>query len=119
MQNYKDLIVWQKAHKMVLNVYKLSKKMPKEETYGLISQLRRCAVSVPANLAEGSGKNTAKDTANFFQISLGSLHETEYYILLSKDLQYITEEEYNLTNQIISEVKAMLISLIKKVRIGV
>ena len=62
MQNYKDLIVWQKAHKMVLGVYQLSKKMPKEETYGLISQLRRCAVSVPANLAEGSGKNTSKDT---------------------------------------------------------
>ncbi len=116
MQDYKNLLVWQKAHILVLELYKLTQVLPKEETFGIKSQLRRAAVSIPANLAEGCGKITSKDTANFFQIALGSLHETEYYILLSKDLAYISLADYEFAIQLINEVKAMLISLIKKTR---
>lgn len=86
MQNYKDLKVWQKSHLMVLKVYQLTNSFPKNKIYGLVSQYRRSAVSVSANLVEGCGKFTSNDIANFFQIALGSLHETEYYNLLSRDL---------------------------------
>ena len=116
MQNYQDLKVWQKAHAMVLMVYQLTKQFPKEEMYGLTSQLRRSVGSVPANLAEGCGKNNQLDTANYFQISLGSLHETEYYALLAKDLTYISESDFDHLDSSIKEVKAMLVALIKTVR---
>ncbi|MCF0053044.1 four helix bundle protein [Dyadobacter sp. LJ53] len=116
MQNYQELKVWQKAHQFVLEVYQITNAFPKTETFGLISQMRRASISVAANLAEGCGKKGALDIANFFQISLGSLHETEYYLLLSKDLQYISNETFELRDLEIKEIKAMLISLIKTVR---
>jgi four helix bundle protein len=77
MQNYKDLKVWQKAHALTLMVYKITKCFPKEETFGMTSQMRRASVSVPANIAEGCGRITRPDIAHFFQIALGSLHELE------------------------------------------
>ncbi|MCU0468794.1 MAG: four helix bundle protein [Arcicella sp.] len=116
MQNYKDLKVWQKSHHIVLKVYQLTNSFPKNEVYGLASQYRRSAVSVSANLVEGCGKFTSNDIANFFQIALGSLHESEYYNLLSKDLAYISEEEYKNLEEQFREVKAMLVALIKTVR---
>lgn len=115
MQNYKDLKVWQKSHLMVLKVYQLTNNFPKNEIYGLVSQYRRSAVSVSANLVEGCGKFTSNDIANFFQIALGSLHETEYYNLLSRDLAYISEPDYKLMDEQLREIKAMLIALIKTV----
>ena len=116
MQNYQELRVWQKSHTFVLEIYKLTDDFPKNETFGLISQMRRSAVSVPANLAEGCGKKVTPDIANFFQISLGSLHETEYYLLLARDLRYITNEVFEIRDLEIKEIKAMLISLIKTIR---
>ncbi|MBC7922949.1 MAG: four helix bundle protein [Ferruginibacter sp.] len=116
MQSYQDLKVWHKAHAMVLDIYAATQVFPKEELYGLTSQIRRSAVSTPANLAEGCGKNTKSDIANFFQIALGSLHETEYYLLLARDLSYIREERFVHLNERTKEVKAMLIALIKTVR---
>ncbi len=116
MQNYQDLKVWQKSHQFVLAVYQLTNDFPKTEIFGLTSQMRRATVSISANLAEGCGKNCMLDIANFFQISLGSLHETEYYLLLSKDLNYISIEMFDKRNSEIREIKAMLISLIKKIR---
>lgn len=116
MQNYQELKVWQKSHALVLEVYKMTDLLPKGETFGLISQMRRSSVSVAANLAEGCGKKGMLDVANFFQISLGSLHETEYYLLLSRDLNYITNEAFESRDMEIKEIKAMLISLIKTVR---
>ncbi|MCE7061727.1 four helix bundle protein [Dyadobacter sp. CY343] len=116
MQNYQDLKVWQKAHRLVLDIYKITDGFPKTETFGLVSQIRRSGVSVAANLAEGCGKIKTPDIANYFQISLGSLHETEYYILLSKDLEYITSQTFDERNNDLKEIKAMLISLIKTVR---
>ncbi|MEO6254941.1 MAG: four helix bundle protein [Ferruginibacter sp.] len=116
MQNYKDLKVWEKAHSFTLQVYKVTEKFPREETYGLTNQLRRAASSIAANIAEGCGKNTKRDFANFLNISLGSSNEAEYFLLLAKDLYYIPVESYEILAKLINEVKAMLISLIGKVR---
>lgn len=116
MQNYKDLKVWEKAHQLTLNVYKESKLFPKDELYSLTNQLRRATSSVPANIAEGCGKNTQADLANFLNIALGSANEAEYFILLSKDLNYMSEEKHKILFDQVNEVKAMLISLINKVR---
>ena len=116
MQNYKDLKVWQKAHQLTLNVYKESKYFPKEELYSLTNQLRRASSSISANIAEGCGKNTSVDFANFLNIALGSANEAEYFILLSKDLEYLSVEKHDTLSNQINEIKAMLISLISKVR---
>jgi four helix bundle protein len=117
MQNYKDLQVWKKSHELALEVYKITKFFPKEEIFALVSQLRRASTSIPTNIAEGCGRFTQKDFASFLQISLGSAQEVEYLILLSKDLNYITEADFILLEKSIGEIKAMLISLIKKVRL--
>lgn len=88
-KSFQDLIVWQKSHKLVLEVYQITSHFPKEEIYGLTSQLRRAAVSVPANIAEGFGRTGIKDNIKFYTIAAGSLNELEYYIILSKDLNYL------------------------------
>lgn len=116
MQNYQELIVWQKAHALVLRLYDMASRMPKEEVFGLTNQIKRSVVSIPANIAEGCGKYSNKDFANFLQVSLGSTNETEYYLLLIKDLKYIKQEEYINLWENINQIKAMLISLIEKVR---
>lgn len=116
MQNYKDLKVWEKAHLFTLEIYRVTKLFPKEEVYGLTSQLRRAASSISANIAEGCGKNSKLDFANFLNISLGSSNEAEYFVLLAKDLQYISALDYESLSKLINEIKAMLIGLIAKVR---
>ena len=116
MQNYKYLKVWEKAHLFTVEVYKATKSFPKEEVYGLTSQLRRAASSIAANIAEGCGKNTKNDFANFLNISLGSSNEAEYFILLAKDLNYLLINNYEILIKLINEIKAMLIALIAKVR---
>ncbi len=85
---FTDLIVWQKAHQFVLNVYKYTLHFPKEEIFALTSQFKRAAISVPANIAEGFRKNSAKDKIRFYNISQGSLEEYRYYLILSNDLSY-------------------------------
>ena len=116
MQNYKDLKVWEKAHEFTLKVYEESRPFPKEELYSLTNQLRRAAASIPANIAEGCGKNSRIDFANFLNISLGSANEAEYFLLLSKDLGYLPINQFEKLTACINEIKAMLISLIYKVR---
>lgn len=116
MQNYKDLKVWLKAHQFTLSIYLESKNFPKEEIYSLTNQLRRAAYSMPANIAEGCGKNTQLDFAKYLNIALGSANESEYFIFLSKDLGYLTIDKYETLTSLINEIKAMLIALISKVR---
>lgn len=87
-RNFQDLIVWQKAHQFVLGVYRLSKSFPREEVYGLTSQFRRAAISIPANIAEGFKKRGRPDKVRFMNIAQGSLEECRYYLILSKDLDY-------------------------------
>ncbi|RFZ84569.1 four helix bundle protein [Mucilaginibacter terrenus] len=118
MRDYRKLEVWKKAHVMVLHVYKnILPLLPKAEQFDLKSQAKRAAYSVPMNIVEGSGRFTEKDFVHFLDIALGSAHELEYRCLLCKDLGYIGEDLYNDTNKIINEVKAMLIGLIKKLRV--
>lgn len=116
MQNFKSLLVWQKSHEFTLNIYELSKDFPNEELYSLTSQIRRSAYSIPCNIAEGCSKTSQTDFKRFLQISLGSANETEYFLLLSKDLQYIPEKIYLELNDKINAIKAMLISLIRRIQ---
>jgi four helix bundle protein len=116
MKNYKDLIVWQKAHGFVLNAYKATQSFPKEEQYNLTSQIRRAAVSIPTNLAEGCGKFTQKDFAKYLQNAFGSAQEVEYLYFLCLELGYLSREDFKKMDSVINEVKAMLIALLVKVR---
>jgi len=116
MQDYKSLKVWEKAHSFTVKVYEITKAFPKEELYSLTNQLRRAASSIPANIAEGCGKNSKQELAHFLNIALGSSNESEYYLILSKDLTYLEVTNYNILYNLINEVKGMLIALINKVR---
>lgn len=87
-KDFQDLIVWQKAHQFVLSTYRLSGGFPANETYGLTSQIRRAAISVPANIAEGFKKRTTPDKARYMNIAQASLEECRYYLILAKDLGY-------------------------------
>jgi four helix bundle protein len=104
-KNFQDLIVWQKAHQLVLSVYRYSESFPKNELYGLTSQLRRAAVSIPANIAEGFKKRTKPDKARYLNIAQGSLEESRYYLILAKDLD--CGDNPRLKNQLV-EVSKLL-----------
>ena len=100
-RKFTDLIVWQKAHQFVLKVYKLTKEFPKDERFGLTSQFRRSAVSIPANIAEGYRKKGSRDKVRFFNIAEGSLEECKYYLILTKDLGYAeVKEESDLSEEV-------------------
>jgi len=107
-KSFRELIVWQKAHQLVLHTYRLTKKYPKEELFGLTSQMRRSAVSVAANIVEGYRKRGKADKARFMNISEGSLDELTYYFILSNDLEYITTHEYEQLNAQCEEVSKLL-----------
>ena len=87
-KRFEDLIVWQKAHQWVLAIYRYSEKFPKQEVYGLTAQLRRAAISIPANIAEGFKKRGRADKARFMNIAQGSIEECRYYLILANDLDY-------------------------------
>ncbi len=108
------LEVWKKSHQFVLDVYEVTKAYPKEELFALTRQIRKAAFSIPANIAEGTGKKSIKDFSNFLRISLGSAHECEYYVLLSKDLSYINGIQFSELNNDINRIKAMLIRFLKR-----
>jgi four helix bundle protein len=92
-QTFQELIVWQKSHRLVLNVYRLTSQFPKHELYGLASQMRRAAVSIPANIAEGFKRRSRPDKARVLNIAQSSLEELRYYFHLSKDLDYLKDAE--------------------------
>jgi four helix bundle protein len=104
-KHFQDLVVWQKAHQFVLSVYRYSESFPKSELYGLTSQLRRSAVSIPANIVEGFKKKTQPDKARYLNIAQGSLEESRYYLILAKDLDY--GDNLRLKNQL-EEVSKLL-----------
>lgn len=106
-RTFEDLVVWRKAHTFVLEVYRQSRRFPRQELYGLTVQLRRAAVSVPANIAEGFKRNTKADKARFMNIAQGSLEESRYYLILAKDLSYLSISDRNLLNQL-EEVSRLL-----------
>jgi len=103
-RSFKDLIVWQKAHELVLGVYRFSNGFPADERFGLTSQLRRAAVSVPANIAEGFRKRGPQDKARYMNIAQGSLEETHYYLILSQDLRYADSSALILQHEEVSKL---------------
>jgi four helix bundle protein len=113
MKDFRTLNVWQKSHKLAVIIYKLTNKFPKEELYGITSQLRRSIVSIPTNIAEGCGRGSDKDFAKFVQIALGSASESEYLILLSQELGLIKEDSTDDLIEKICEIKRMLTALVK------
>lgn len=119
LQSYKQLIVWQKAMELAALIYKISGKFPKEELYGLISQIRRAAVSIPSNIAEGYGRNTPGEYGQFYAIAYGSVLELETQLILSHQLGYLASSEFTQANSLIEEVSKMLHVMILKTRKGV
>ena len=115
-QSFKEVIAWQKAHAFVIQVYCVTRTFPGEERYGLCSQFQRAAVSIPANIAEGYRKDGMADTLRFLNIAQGSLEECRYYILLSKDLNYINEQIYNCLNTSIEETSRLLNAYYRGIR---
>ena len=112
---YKNVIAWQRAHQLTLAVYQQTKRFPSDERYGLTSQLRRAAHSIPANIAEGSARETDKDYLRFLIISRASLKEAEYFLLLARDLEYLSLQEYNHLTELLNDTIRPLSGLIKVV----
>ncbi|HEU0075401.1 MAG TPA: four helix bundle protein [Dehalococcoidia bacterium] len=116
MRDFKRLTVWRKSHEFTLNVYSSTSRFPSAELYGLTSQLRRAASSIPANIAEGCGRDSDAELARFLRIAMGSGNELEYFLLLSRDLKYVQLDEYaNLLGEL-QEVKRMLAGLLSRLR---
>lgn len=116
MQDFRNLKVWEKAHALTLDVYRNTRGFPVDERYGLTSQLRRSSASVPANLAEGCARGGDIDFARFVNIAAGSASETDYHLLLARDLNYFTPQKYEPLFEQVSEVKRMLNAFERKLR---
>ena len=114
MRDYKKLNIWEKSYKLGLSIYTVTQSFPKEEVYGLTSQLRRCAISVPSNIAEGSRRSTEKDFKSFLHIAYGSLAEIEVQIMYATDLEYISKKDSETLLQEISEISKMVNAFIAK-----
>ena len=108
------LLVWQKSHELTLKIYQITNRFPKEEMFGLTSQIRRAATSVPSNIVEGKARGSSKDYKRFLMIARGSLEETKYQLLLAKDLKYIDEVSYKEILKLADETGKMLNGLINK-----
>lgn len=116
MSSFKDLKAWKKAHELTLEIYTVTKTFPSEERYRLIDQLCRSASSVPANIAEGKGRDSHKDFLKFLIIARGSVEETKYHLLLAKDLHYLSKEVYARLNGGYDLVGKLINGLIRKVK---
>ena len=116
MQAFRELKVWQRAHALTLAIYHVTSSFPREETYGLTAQMRRCCSSIPANIAEGCGRSSDTDFARFLQIAVGSASELEYHLLLAHDLGFIGDIDYAQHSSSVVEIKRMLSSFITRLR---
>ena len=118
IKNYKDLMIWQRSIELVVSIYEVLKKFPRIEDYNLTSQIRRAAVSIPANIAEGFGRRTKKDYAQFLNISRGSLYELETHLILASRFGYITDDELRKFADEISQIGKMTNAFITKLEDG-
>lgn len=114
IKTYRDLIVWQKSMALVTKIYQITKSFPNTETYGLVSQIRRCAISIPSNIAEGYGRNSTNDYTRFLNIATGSLYELQTQLGISINLQYIKKDDFDILYESSREIERMITSLIKK-----
>jgi len=116
VKDFRKLKVWQKSHLLTLKVYEVTRKFPKDETYGLTAQMRKSSSSIPTNIAEGCGRGGDTEFARFLQIAMGSASELEYELILSRDLHYLSLNEYEDLQQDTVEVKRMLTPFIGRLR---
>lgn len=116
MKDFRNIKAWDKAHVLTLQVYKITESFPKEELYGLTSQIRRAAASIPTNIAEGCGRGSNIELRRFLEIAMGSAGEVEYQLLLAHDLKYIDDEKYSLLNSSVIEIKRMIATYIRKIK---
>ncbi len=116
MRDFTQLKVWERSHRLTLAVYKATAAFPKEEQYGLKSQIRRSCVSVPANIAEGCGRGSNADLARFLQMALGSASELQYHLLLARDLSFLDSRDFKRLTEDVTEIKRMLTSFIENLR---
>jgi len=116
IKSFTDLFAWQEGHKLVLQVYKITKQFPREEQFGLTNQIRRAAVSVTSNIAEGFSRNSYKEKLQFYAMSLGSTTEIQNQLLIARDLQYITKEIFSEIAEQAIKVNKITNGLIKKTR---
>jgi four helix bundle protein len=116
VQDFRNLKVWEKAHALTLDVYRVSKSFPREEMYGLTSQVRRASVSIGSNIAEGSCRKGDAEFARFLQMAAGSASEVEYQLLLARDLEFLKIVDYQRVSNEVVEVKRMLAALMQKLR---
>jgi four helix bundle protein len=116
IKSYRDLIVWQKSIDLVKNIYTFTQSFPKEEQYGLTNQMRRCAVSIPSNIAEGYGRNATGDYKRFLQIAVGSLYELQTQIEIAFQLKYLDDNSFKSIIALCTEIDKMLYALIQKIK---
>ena len=116
VQNYRKLSVWRKAHAVALNVHRLTQAIPRRDNAGLLSQLRRAALSIPANIAEGAGRGTDQDFAKFLQIAIASSTELEYHLEFAADAEIIGRPEFESRQREVIDVRRMLVGLLRRVR---
>ena len=115
MKDFRDLIVWEKSHSLTLELYRVTERFPKHELYGLTSQIRRCSASMGANIAEGCGKRSNNEFQRYLQIASGSASELDYHLLLSRDLGFLLDAEYQVLRKSLTEIRKMLTSLLRKI----
>ena len=115
MKDFRQLIVWQKAHAVILELYVATRKFPAEERYGLTSQIRRASASIGATIAEGCGKGSEVEFGRFLQMPSGSPSELSSHLILSRDLEYLSESEFSKLSVKVEEVRRMLASLLSKI----
>ena len=115
MKDFRDLNVWNRAHQLTLEVYGATRRFPREELYGLTSQIRRCSTSVAANIAEGCGRRGNGEFSRFLQIASGSASELDYELLLAKDLSLLSDQDYGPLSKKLAALRKMLTSLILRV----
>jgi four helix bundle protein len=116
VKDFRELKVWEKAHTLTLAIYKATESFPRQELYSLTNQIQRAAVSIPANIAEGCGKNGDADFGRYLQIAMGSSSELEYLLLLSHDLGYLPDEAFQELTSNLVEVRKMLNALLQRLR---
>ncbi|MEK7605009.1 MAG: four helix bundle protein [Patescibacteria group bacterium] len=117
IHNYKDLIVWQKSILLVKAIYQITSRFPNHEMYSLVSQMRRAAVSIPSNIAEGYGRKSSREFAQFYAIAYGSALELETQLIICHELTYISKEQFEKITPLLEEVLRMLNSLVRKMRL--
>lgn len=117
IKSFTDLLAWQDGHKLILEIYKITKEFPKEELFGLTNQIRRAAVSITSNLAEGFSRHSSKEKTQFYFTALGSLTEVQNQLLIAKDIEYISKEKFTEIAEKTVRISKLINGLLKSVRI--